>query len=590
LVNAAKMAAHLTYYFIWRKRSGEALDLATTLLEANQAHADAEVEALALLLRSTVQLWLSELESAYASVRRARVAIERTGVTTLPARFLFMLACCAVYAGDEAAAGPMLDDLTIAGEAALGPWPFAVVYQLRGILQSWQGKQILACESLGESVRRMRALGEPYGLCSPLHELGNVLNRLGKLDAAAAVHQECHETSKRVGHRWIELLSMYALAEVEAARGHLGPALDWYRNALNGFAQVGEPPGSDQARRLATIAARARRWDLVLRLHASADRTGRTTGAVYGGDEQRIEREVAQAVTALGATRAAALQQQGVALAHGAAIAQALDELLRAVDPAHVSEADQLEVRVLGHVEVVVGKRIVEQSQWKYTRSRDLLLYLLCRGGRATREDLGETFWPDVGAENQRNSLNVALHWLRRALGARDWVRFEADTYLIDNTRPIQCDLHEFERLACLAEAETARPLIALRRIEQALAMVRGTTLADVLDGSWHDQVRRGVQQRIESLRLRAGMLCLQLDLIQGAIQHYQIAFAANPLSEEACQGLMRAHAQQGELALLVRAYQTLHTALAEEMGVSPSAASRDLYRSLVEVLGGYSD
>lgn len=261
--------------------------------------------------------------------------------------------------------------------------------------------------------------------------------------------------------------------------------------------------------------------------------------------------------------------------------------------PSNLSEdagraGEVLVVRVLGCVEIQVGDRTVGPAQWKYARGRDLLLYLACVG-RASRGKLGEAFWPGVAAENQRNSLNVCLHWLRRALGAHDWVLYRGGAYELNPARTLHCDLHAFERLLVAADCAHADPAEQLRALDAALALVRGPVLDDVVEGQWHQPLRVQVQRRMEEARLRAGNLGLACGDAQGAARRFEAVLVDDALNEAAVQGLMRAQAAQGALADLVHSYAALHTALNEELGVSPTAATRALYTALVEELGGYA-
>ena len=79
--------------------------------------------------------------------------------------------------------------------------------------------------------------------------------------------------------------------------------------------------------------------------------------------------------------------------------------------------APTLAVHLLGRFRVSLDGVAVDD--WPSGRGRSLFKYLLLhRGLSPQREVLMEVFWPDSPPAAARNSLNVAVHGLRRALRA----------------------------------------------------------------------------------------------------------------------------------------------------------------------------
>jgi hypothetical protein len=87
----------------------------------------------------------------------------------------------------------------------------------------------------------------------------------------------------------------------------------------------------------------------------------------------------------------------------------------RAVPPAGADAPPQLAVHLLGPLYVALDDVAVEE--WPSARCRSLFGYLLThREPWPAREVLMEVFWPGSSPDASRNSLNVAIHGLRRIL------------------------------------------------------------------------------------------------------------------------------------------------------------------------------
>jgi DNA-binding SARP family transcriptional activator len=102
-------------------------------------------------------------------------------------------------------------------------------------------------------------------------------------------------------------------------------------------------------------------------------------------------------------------------------------------------------VHLLGNRRVTVDD--VPVTAWPSRRGRALLLYLLVhRDPWPSREALMEEFWPGAAPAAARNSLNVAVHGLRRTAADAHLVRFEDGHYRLDPDVRLWLDVEEFER------------------------------------------------------------------------------------------------------------------------------------------------
>ncbi len=216
-------------------------------------------------------------------------------------------------------------------------------------------------------------------------------------------------------------------------------------------------------------------------------------------------------------------------------------------------------------------------------QGRLLFIYLVVnRHRQAPRDEVAEALWrePDPAAVDAR--LNPLLSKLRRVFGAESldgrsalrlclpdaWVDLEAAAEAI----------HRAE--SAVAQREWARAwgpsLTAL------FAAERGFLPGE--DAPWIDEIRH----QLAELRLRAlesyaaATLGLGGTELTAAVRAGRQLTRLAPLRESGYRYLMRALAAQDNLAEALGVYSQLSECLREQLGVSPSPATRALYEELL--------
>ena len=223
-------------------------------------------------------------------------------------------------------------------------------------------------------------------------------------------------------------------------------------------------------------------------------------------------------------------------------------------------------------------------------RLQSLLAHLvLHRDAPQPRERLAFLFWPDSEESQSRTNLRQALHLLRRALP-------EPERFLESGARavrwrphaPFWLDVGEFEQLvarAAEAKATTGRGDDERRALDAAVALYRGDLLAGCYD-DWvvpeRERLRQGFLRAAERL---TELLELERDY-RGAVPWARRLLDHDPLNDGACRRLMRLQAVSGDRAGALRVYHGFATGLARELGIEPSAATREAYERLLEPEG----
>ncbi|GAA2112123.1 BTAD domain-containing putative transcriptional regulator [Actinomadura alba] len=225
-------------------------------------------------------------------------------------------------------------------------------------------------------------------------------------------------------------------------------------------------------------------------------------------------------------------------------------------------------------------------------RSRSLLAMLLLDAGRTVdARRLIEGVYGERAPGDAAHALQSQVSRLRSALRAGglpgDLVLFEPGGYRLA-IDPEDVDVHRFERLAgegrrAFAGGDHAT---ADRLLREALALWRGTALADVADASFAE----AQTARLEELRLAATEDHIEARLTRG--EHRALAaelpetVAAHPLRERLRGQLMRALAGSGRQAEALAAFEDARRVLAEELGVDPSPGLRRVHLAVLRAEG----
>lgn len=210
-------------------------------------------------------------------------------------------------------------------------------------------------------------------------------------------------------------------------------------------------------------------------------------------------------------------------------------------------------------------------------KARALLTWLALNPGEThVRSRVAAIFWADSDEVAARHSLRQTLAALRRVLGAgvlasgRDTLSLHRDAFLIDTV--------EFERLL---DEETPGAL------ERACQIYRG----NLLDGfrphaapfeEWLAAERARLHERALDAMDR-----LLATYVKGGDAGLAIPLATRLLAfdavrESAHRALMQLHARRGSYTRALQQYQVCVSALKENLGVEPAAATRELCEEIV--------
>jgi class 3 adenylate cyclase/DNA-binding SARP family transcriptional activator/pimeloyl-ACP methyl ester carboxylesterase/tetratricopeptide (TPR) repeat protein len=239
-----------------------------------------------------------------------------------------------------------------------------------------------------------------------------------------------------------------------------------------------------------------------------------------------------------------------------------------------------MDFRILGPLEVRDGDREVRLRGGK---QRALLALLLVNANRTLAIDrIVDDLWGEDVPETAAKMVQIYVSRLRKALPAGA-LHTRPPGYAIQ-VEPGELDLHRFEGL--VAEARSALDAgeaeESSRGFRSALELWRGPALAEFAS----EPFAPGEGARLEELRLSALEGRLEADLLLG--RHGEVAgelealIARYPLREGFRRQHMLALYRSGRHAEALAGYQSFRRTLADELGIEPSAALRDLERRIL--------
>jgi DNA-binding SARP family transcriptional activator len=241
-----------------------------------------------------------------------------------------------------------------------------------------------------------------------------------------------------------------------------------------------------------------------------------------------------------------------------------------------VTAAGLVELRLLGRFAALRDGVEIPPAAFAGRKVRTVVKVLASRQGRFVSNDvLAEAVWPGRPPADPVANLQVLVNRARRALGDGALIVTGQGGYTLAPGPACRVDAEQF-RAALSHQPSTSETL------REALSWWQGDPLPEEAYDEWAADFRaelfRGRQQALE----RAAALALDEGDPESAVDLARRAVDAEPLRENATVLLMRALVAAGDGAAALLAYDDLRRALADELGVDPSAEAAELHRRLL--------
>ncbi len=240
----------------------------------------------------------------------------------------------------------------------------------------------------------------------------------------------------------------------------------------------------------------------------------------------------------------------------------------------------RISIQALGKNQVKIGDRVVTLSNWKTQSVRDLFFYILQKSEGVTKEEIGEAFWPEVDQESLRVRFKNDIYRLRHALGAES-VTHADEEYHFNRTLDYDYDVDNFLQEINLAGAANDKE-VKIQHLRNVLSTYRGPYLPKI-DYHWVLARRENLHQKYLQSSTNLINLLMETKQYQQVLAVTQRVLELDPCSESAHRAAMIAYAEMGDRAGVARQYEKCKKALKDDLGVTPSSQTEQLYKSLTK-------
>ena len=227
-------------------------------------------------------------------------------------------------------------------------------------------------------------------------------------------------------------------------------------------------------------------------------------------------------------------------------------------------------------------------AHWPSGKAKSIFKCLLLkRGHPMSRERMMALFWPDAEPEAARNSLNVAIHRIRRELAKADprfpFLLHKDGCYLLNPRLRVWTDTDAFTK-----HFEQARELERQRRHAEAMrdyaaceSLYENELLAEDPESTWLMPLRQQFRDRYLAALDRLSRHYFDEGEHGACTTLCTKMIAVDACNEAAHRLLMRCYAKLEQLQLAEGQYRTCVQALAREVCIPPSAETTRLYRQI---------
>ncbi len=246
-----------------------------------------------------------------------------------------------------------------------------------------------------------------------------------------------------------------------------------------------------------------------------------------------------------------------------------------------------VKVYTLGEFRIIRDGRALESHGKAQQKPLALLKLLVALGHKDIPEErIADILWPEAEGDLARKSFEMTCARLRKIIGEKA-VYISGGLCTLDE-KHCWTDLKAIARAMEQAEGEWKRAAhmgggseTALDRTEKAIALYKGEFLPAEPGQAWAMTVREKIKNRLLRLITNAGKYFMQTGQWEMAAQKFESALEMDNLIEELYQDLMLCEINLGRRAQAARTYERCRSALSGILGLKPSPATEDIYKSL---------
>lgn len=225
----------------------------------------------------------------------------------------------------------------------------------------------------------------------------------------------------------------------------------------------------------------------------------------------------------------------------------------------------------------------VNNINWRTSKTRDLLAYLVHSEEPVSKERILEDLWPAANPDNATAIFHTTLYYLRQVLdkiGYQDFIVYSGKRYQL-RPEDFSCDRQKFQNFLSAGLHKDIPPEASATHLEEAVRLYNGNYL-EQLDYLWLIPYQENLRRCYVKARISLAKYYIDTGEHAKAISHLQIVEDVDPLGEEIHTLLMIAYARQDNKSAIKIQYKKFENIWRKELGLSPSPPIRDLYLTLI--------
>jgi two-component SAPR family response regulator len=251
------------------------------------------------------------------------------------------------------------------------------------------------------------------------------------------------------------------------------------------------------------------------------------------------------------------------------------DEQRMLVDYVHPEPGKTfLEVRAFGQGQVWVSGEPI--TRWEGYLPRALFFFFVDRA-MTTRDEIFQTFWPNLSAREATNVFHVTKRKISEILGVSLTV-YGSGFYRISPDIDLHYDVVNFQE--AVQHAEISEDEEAERLYKIAIDLYREEFLSSI-PAEW--AVRRREEMRTTYTEALIGLARIYENSgkLEQALGHYLRASAVSSGREDLTRSIMQMYVDLGQPYLALDTYKRLEAILKRRFGVSPDPQTKQLMQNI---------
>ncbi len=240
------------------------------------------------------------------------------------------------------------------------------------------------------------------------------------------------------------------------------------------------------------------------------------------------------------------------------------------LDYVHLADKKVLEVRALGPGRVLINGRLI--THWDGVLPRTLFFYFVDRG-MTTRDEIFQTFWPNLNTREATNVFHVTKRKISEILGT-DLTLYWSGFYRISPELELHYDVVKFAE--AVQNAAVATDDEALVLLHNAIDLYRGPLLR-TLEQTWIAQRRVELAGNYAEALAGLARLYARQHEQHNALGFFLRAAAANPQREDLVRHIMELYHKMGRPAEALEMFDRLAGELKRSLDVEPDPQTQTL-------------